>query len=47
MGSDCTSPFKIRYRTYADYINNGYSWKVSGVQFSWKEMELTEFNREW
>lgn len=45
MGSDCTSLFKIRYRTYADYINNGYSWGGLECNSPWKEMELTEFNR--
>lgn len=45
MGSDCTSLFKIRYRTYADYINNGYSWEGLECNSPWKEMELTEFNR--
>lgn len=45
MGHDCTSLFKIRYRTYADYISNGYSWEGLKSNSPWKEMELTEFNR--
>lgn len=45
MGHDCTGLFKIRYRTYADYISNGYSWEGLKSNSPWKEMELTEFNR--
>lgn len=45
LNSDCSSLFKIRYRTYYDYIKNGYSWEGLGTTSPWKEMELTEFNR--
>lgn len=45
MGHDCTSLFRIRYRTYAGYISNGYSWEGLTSNSPWKEMELTEFNR--
>lgn len=44
-GSDCTSLFIIRYRTYYDYIRNGYSWEGLGTDSPWKEMDLEEFNR--
>lgn len=44
-GSDCTSLFRIRYRTYYDYIRNGYSWEGLGTDSPWKEMDLEEFNR--
>lgn len=45
MGENCNSLFKIRYRTYYDYIRNGYSWAGLEFQSPWKEMDLTEFNR--
>lgn len=45
VGGDCTSLFKIRYRTYYDYIKNGYSWEGLESNSPWKEMDLTEFNR--
>lgn len=44
-GSKCNSLFKIRYRTYYDYIKNGYTWEGSSAKSQWKDMELTEFNQ--
>lgn len=42
--TDCTSLFRIRYRSYYDFIGNGYSWKGLEQQGPWVEMDLTEFN---
>lgn len=43
---DCTSLFKIRYRTYYPYIKNRYSWAGLKQQAPWVEMDLTEFNAQ-
>lgn len=34
----------IRYKTYKDFIANGYQWPA-GVEGPWREMTLSEFNR--
>ena len=43
-GSKCNSLFRIRYRTFYDYIRNGYTWEGLDHKSQWKEMELTDFN---
>lgn len=43
LGEDCTSLFRIRYRTCYDYIRNGYSW-TGLAHDDGKEMDLDEFN---
>ena len=35
---------RIRYRSYYDYIKNGYSWKGLNQDSPWYEMDLDEFN---
>lgn len=41
---ECTSLFRIRYRSYHAFICNGYSWEGLEQKGPWIEMELTEFN---
>lgn len=41
---DCTSLFRIRFRSIYPYLANGYSWTGTGQTSPWVEMELTEFN---
>ncbi len=43
-GDNCNSLFRIRYRSYYDYIKNGYSWKGLNQDSPWYEMDLDEFN---
>ena len=43
-GDNCNSLFRIRYRSYYDYIKNGYSWQGLNQDSPWYEMDLDEFN---
>ena len=44
VGDDCTSLFRIRFRSIYPYLVNGYSWEGTGRTSPWVEMELTDFN---
>lgn len=46
VDKDCTSLFKIRYRSYYEYIQNSYSWEGLENDGPWYEMDLVDFNAQ-